>query len=217
MTTSGRPKSRLDLNILPQRHRPRRLTPEALLSWILLLALIGLLVPSWQWFARTTADYERTAQEGEALRGAIGLSGPASEALDALATQVDVEESRAAELEGAIGSLGIRRVVWSDVLPVIVSRAPEGITLAGIGDSGDSILLEGLASSETLPLAYAAALSAAGVFDLVQVDSIDRLTEEATSTPTPRASASATPQAPSPPPSRFAFTMTLVVGAGGTP
>jgi Tfp pilus assembly protein PilN len=217
MTTPGRTKPRLDLNILPQRHRPRRLTPEALLSWILLLALIGLLVPSWQWFGRTTADYQRTAQEGEALRGAVGLSGPASEAINDLATQVEVEESRAAELEGAIGSLGIRRVVWSDVLPVIVGRAPEGITLASIGDLGDSILLEGLASSETLPLAYASALSAAGVFDLVQVDAIDRLTEEATATPTPLPSASATPQAPGRPPNRFSFTMTLAVATGDAP
>ena len=67
MTTPPRPPSRLDLNLLPARHRARRLTWGTVLTWLLLLALLAMLAPAWLWFARTTDAYLMTAEEGDLL------------------------------------------------------------------------------------------------------------------------------------------------------
>jgi Tfp pilus assembly protein PilN len=187
----------------------------------LLVALLGLLVPAWQWFTGATASYAAVASEGERLREGIGLSGPAGDALDALATEAFAAEERAGQLESALGGLALRRFAWSDVLPVLVDRAPEGISITAISDQGDSVLLSGLAMDEALPLAFARNLSASGPFVVVQLEVIDRLgpDTEATPTtaPTPRRGATPTPTATPSAVPRFTYTMTLVVQEGPTP
>jgi len=225
VTTPHRPPSRLDLNLLPARHRARRLTWGTLLTWLLLLALLAMLAPAWLWFARTTDAYLTTAEEGDLLRQAAEGSGGSQADLDGLATRVAVVADEATQLEAALDSLGIRRVVWSETLAVLVARTPAGITYTSISDEGESIRVEGLSLDEKTPLTLVQALTASGAFETVRLEALDRVTgEEEEPTPTATRAANARPTAtpvatPTATPSTpgFSFVLTLVVSGAATP
>jgi Tfp pilus assembly protein PilN len=224
VTTPARPPSRLDLNLLPARHRARRLTWGTVLTWLLLVALLAMLAPAWLWFARTTDAYITTAGEGDLLRQAVDGSGGSQADLDALATRVANVADEATQLEAALESLGIRRVVWSETLAVLVARTPAGITYTSISDEGESIRVEGLSLDEKTPLTLVQALTASAAFEAVRLEALDRVTgeeEEPAPTPTranarPGATPSPTPTAePSAP--GFSFVLTLVGFGAATP
>ena len=225
MTTPARPPSRLDLNLLPARHRARQLTWGTVLTWLLLLALLAMLAPAWIWFARTTDAYLTTAEEGDLLRQAVDGSSGSQAGLDALATRVAEVADEAAQLEAALESLGIRRVVWSETLAVLVARTPAGISYTSISDEGESIRVEGLSLDEKTPLTLVQALTASAAFETVRLEALDRVTgEEEEPPPTPTRTPSARPGAtPSPTPTAlpsapgFSFVLTLVVSGAATP
>ncbi len=226
MTTPPQPPaSRLDLNLLPTRHRPRRLTLGSVLTWVLLLALLILLAPAWVWFTRTTDAYRRTADEGEMLRQGVTAGAGTNADLDALATGVADTSDQASQLEAALDSLGIRRVVWSDSLAVLLEQTPAGITYTDMSDQGGAIRVEGLSPDELAPLTLVQNLTSTGAFVVVRLEALDRVsadTEEPSPTPTrqptprPRTTPSPTPTAAGPEP-RFSFVMILVLPGAPTP
>jgi len=220
-----RPAPRLDLNLLPVRHRPRRLTLGSALTWLLLLALLILLVPAWTWFARTTDAYRRTAEEGERLRQAVAADAGTNADLDTLATRVADTSDQAAQLEAALESLGIRRVLWSDTLALLIEQTPDGITYSSLTDEGGSIRVEGLSPDELAPLVLVRNLTSTEAFETVRLEALDRVQSDAeepsatpTRQPTPRAGAtpSPTPTAAETEP-RFSFVLILVVPGASTP
>lgn len=225
MTTPARPPSRFDLNLLPARHRARRLTLGTVLTWLLLLALLAMLVPAWLWFARATDAYRTTAEEGDLLRLSVDSNGGSQADLDALATRVADVADEATQLEAALESLGIRRVVWSEALAVLVGRTPTGVTYTSITDEGESIRVEGLSLDEKTPLTLVQTLTASGAFVTVRLEALDRVTgEEEEPAPTATRAANARPAAtPSPTPTAmpsppgFSFVLTLVVAGASTP
>lgn len=223
-TPSHRPPARLDLNLLPERHRPRRLVWSRVLTWVLLVALLALLVPAAMWFARATDAYARTASQGEQLRHAVETETSANTGLDALATRVAVSEDQATQLEAALASLGIRRVVWSETLATVMDNTPAGIRYTEVNDQEDAIRLEGTSPDERAPLLLVQNLAATGAFGAVRLEALDRITadiEEPTATPTarpgrPRATPSPTPTASAPEPA-FTFVLTIVLPGASTP
>jgi Tfp pilus assembly protein PilN len=225
VTTPPRPPSRLDLNLLPVRHRARRLTWGTVLTWLLLLALLAMLAPAWLWFARTTDAYLTTAEEGDLLRRAVDGSGGSQAELDALTTRVADVADQATQLEAALQSLGIRRVVWSETLAVLVERTPAGITYTSISDEGDSIRVEGLSIDEQTPRALVRALDDSGAFAMVRLDALDRVTsEEEEPTPTATRASNARPTATPivtatamPSAHGFSFVLTLFVSGVASP
>jgi Tfp pilus assembly protein PilN len=191
---------------------------------VLLVALLGLLVPAAMWFARATDAYARTASQGEQLRHAVETETSANTGLDALATRVAVSEDQATQLEAALASLGIRRVVWSETLATVMDNTPAGIRYTEVNDQEDAIRLEGTSPDERAPLLLVQNLAATGAFGAVRLEALDRITadiEEPTATPTarpgrPRATPSPTPTASAPEPA-FTFVLTIVLPGASTP
>ncbi|MCJ7677868.1 MAG: PilN domain-containing protein [Anaerolineales bacterium] len=230
----SKPRHRgLDLNLLPERHRRRRITTLDALLWLLLLSLLALLIPAFQWYTQASTGYRTLADESARLQEQATQSAPSAAELEALSARLEDTLTRAGELEAALSSIGIRNTFWAEILTVLVSETPEGIELTGVADQGDGVLVEGLSLDETLPLLMAARLEASGVFQDVRVEAIDRITLDeqgepvvtptptrARATPTPtRARATPTPMTPTPTPvpsPAFRFAMTLFL-RGGTP
>jgi hypothetical protein len=138
-----------------------------------------------------------------------------------MATEAAGLQARADELEAALVGVGLRRLTWSEALPLVLDRTPPGIVYVEIVDRGDAVVLEGTSTDEVQPLLLVENLTNLGIFAGVHLEALDRLTvEESTPTPTatprPRTTPTPTPDVPLQPEARFHFILTLVV-AGGSP
>jgi len=214
------PSGRLDLNLLPARHRPKRPSVASLLTWVLLIALLAMLLPAWQWFNQQALAYQTTATEAGQLAQAL-QGGTQGEDLDAMATEAAGLQARADELEAALAGVGLRRLTWSEALPQVLDHTPAGIAYIEIIDHGDTVVLEGSSIDEVLPLALVENLTGLGIFAGVRLEALDRLavdesTPTPTATPRPRTTPTPTPEAHSAPEPGFHFVLTLLI-AGGAP
>ncbi len=138
--TSGQPPpaGRLDLNLLPARHRPRPISIPGLLTWLLLASLLAMLLPAWQWFNQQAFEYQATVAEAEQLARAL-QAGARGDDLDAMATEAAEIDAQAGELEAALAGLGLRQFSWSQVLPQVLAHTPDGIVYSEILDEGDTV------------------------------------------------------------------------------
>ena len=164
------PKARyVDLNILPERYQPRRLTFIMVVLIVLAIGLAMGLVPAYSLLraeqARTLSAEARLAQ-AETDLAQVQVSRAALEEVEQQIDQARVEVDRLrAEYQALQGwqedrSSGITSVVFS-LLP--------GVRLTAIVQKGPFLTVQGEAGSQALVLDYARALQASGEFRNVRI------------------------------------------------
>ncbi len=162
----------VDLDLLPERYQPRRLTLLMALLIILAAAMVMGLAPAITALraerARTLSVQARLAQAETAL-AQVQVNKRALEEVEQQIAQVQAEiDQLQAEYEAlsrwrADRSSGITSAVFS-LLP--------GVRLTGITQRGSSLTIRGEAGSQALVLDYARALQASGEFRNVRILSL---------------------------------------------
>jgi Tfp pilus assembly protein PilN len=195
---SGYPS--IDINILPDRYRPRRISWRSARLWMLALSFLLMAYPAARLYYQTASFDNAALQRLTDVRTALRAYKPLAEEKSALEAQIEENNQQSAEIEAAHATMSIQSDPWSELLQQIINTVPAGIDLTMLDQAADQVSIVGLAADHRLPLTFSDALAATGSFKSVTVNSIVR---RALASPTDGQPAS------SPAPEVFEFEMTL--------
>ena len=159
----------IDLNVLPERYRPRRISARQALMGLLVGIALVLPLPLY----RLT---NRNAIQTVLLRTA--LKHARAEARQPLLHMKEAQELRkglaqvqakAQAMDSGHRTLIARRRLWSDSLEVIIQTLPSRATLSSISQEGERLTIGGRVGSPTIAIDYAFALEETGAFSKVSI------------------------------------------------
>ena len=165
----------LDLNLLPERYRPRRLSLRRLRPWMLVAGFAVMLIPSVRILGEASASLPPLENELQQTQAGIAEFRDVSEERQALLTTYEQLTAQASQIEADYQSVSIQRVAWGPMLRGVVGLQAGEIRLTSISQSVTEVLLEGEVDAYVLPLEYADRLMATGLFETVSVESLQRL------------------------------------------
>jgi hypothetical protein len=165
----------LDLDFLPQRYRPRRLTLRSLRPALFVLGFALLLIPLGRFWGQ--ARLQLAAVEGSLTRVQADLQGyqPLAEERAGLEARIVSAQAASAEIQIAYDSVDIQDITWNRVLSRALSVRPEGVEVVRLSQEEVELVLEGLAAQHDQPSGYAEALAGLGDFAEVVLRSVTRL------------------------------------------
>jgi Tfp pilus assembly protein PilN len=200
--TGRRNYSSIDINILPDRYRPRHISWRAARRWILAVAFLLMLAPAASLYYRTSGLEEAALQRLTDVQTTLRAYTPLAEEKSALEAQIEETDRQSAEIEAAHASISIQANPWSELLQEIIDTVPAGIELTKLDQGANEVSIVGLAADHRLPLTLSEALIATGSFESVTVNSIVRRTLAEPGGGQPASSS---------PPQAFEFEMTLTL------
>lgn len=186
-----RRSSLLDMDVLPQRYRRRRLTWGAVAPWIALAGMMALVFPTFQWFSSTNDNYNQVARNLTRQQATLASVKNPSGTEAALQTQVAHVMNQAQAYHSLTQDIDLQQVAWGPTIRGVLAKTPPGLEVDDIAQSGTVLTLNGRAFAYQQPLDYARALETSGQFDSVQVKIIQRVEPTPASlgpTPTPGSS-----------------------------
>lgn len=167
----------IDLNILPEVYRKRKITLSALRPWLFLLAFGLILIPTLQLYSKASLELNWVEGDLAKVQAALDDYKPLAEEKAALEEKIEKALDQAGEIESATDSATIQEIVWSDVLHNILRIAPAGIELTIIDQLGYEVVIVGVAEGHRLPMSYADDLMESGLFVSLVVNSIVQIKE----------------------------------------
>jgi hypothetical protein len=167
----------IDLNLLPEVYRKRKITLSALRPWLFLLAFGLILIPTLQLYSKASLELNRVEGDLAQVQAALDDYRPLAEEKAALEAKIEEALDQAGEIESATDSATIQEIVWSDVLQNILRIAPAGIELTIIDQLGYEVVIVGVAEGHHLPMSYADDLMESGLFASLVVNSIVQIKE----------------------------------------
>lgn len=172
MPPRSEPAAPIDLNILPERYRPKAVPPALLLVWGLAILLLVLLLPLL---------YANHVSSRRAALAEVALATAQIE-LDDLRTLQPVVATLATQMRQARDDLALLQTVhptvmgpahdWQAISSALAAHDPARIRLTAIEQDPDQLTVRGLAAQREDVLAYARQLEAWGVFERVLVQSM---------------------------------------------
>lgn len=163
----------LDINILPEEHRPRGLSTQMIVliaaAALLVLGLIAAYVILSGAQHRTDDLRTRLSQAKEALADAD--ASPAQ--LEEVEKQIEQTRAQKAHVQEMLGTLGQRRTLRSACVSDPVVALASGVRVVGITQDGDACIVTGEARSKRLALDYARAIRSRGQFANVFIVSLN--------------------------------------------
>jgi len=193
----------IDLNILPERYRKRKLTLTAARPWMFLLAYALLLIPIIRLFTEANLELKRVESDLASVQSSLAEYRPLAEEKEAIKAQIEEVIRQAGEIESATQSATIQEIVWSNVLNDILRIAPDGVEIAIVDISGHEMVIMGVAENHWLPISLADDLLESGLFTSVIVNALVQLNP-----PDPSAGETIEPA----PPPEYEFEITLILG-----
>jgi Tfp pilus assembly protein PilN len=178
----------IDLNILPEKYRRRRLRLASVLPWLLALAAILLLLPNYQRFAQANAQIAVLEADLVRVQEALSARNPAGAEAEQLKATLDQVLARVDEIEGAYEAVAPQQMAWTGALRAIEEAIPEGVGLTSLSQTDRQITLAGTASDHAKVQILKANLENSGFFSSVTTQSVVALpapTPTPTSTPAP--------------------------------
>ncbi|MDY7075610.1 MAG: PilN domain-containing protein [Chloroflexota bacterium] len=154
----------LDLNILPERHRPRRVTVATVVGMVVVVALLLGLLPA---YGLLTAQQARTAKAQARLAQAeatLVQNQIEQEELGNVEQQIEDVRVLLSRLQAESGALGQERIYRSDGIAATVSSLIPRIEVTTIVQEDNVFTITGEAGSQALVLDYARALQTSGQF-----------------------------------------------------
>ena len=167
----------IDLNILPEEYRKRKITLSALRPWLFLFAFALILIPTLQLYSKASRELGRVEGDLAKVQAALDDYKPLAEEKAALEAKIEQALDQAGEIESATDSATIQEIVWSDILQNILRIAPAGIQLTIIDQLGYEVVIVGVAEGHRLPMTYADDLIESGLFVSLVVNSIVQIKE----------------------------------------
>jgi hypothetical protein len=165
----------LDLDFLPERYRPRRLTVRSLRPALFVLGFALLLVPLGRFWGQ--ARLQLVAVQGSLTHVQADLQGyqPLAEERAGLESRIASAQAASAEIQIAYDSVDIQDITWSRVLSRALSVRPDGVEVVRLSQEQNELVLEGLADLHHQPSSYAEALASLGDFTEVVLRSVIKL------------------------------------------
>jgi hypothetical protein len=165
----------LDLDFLPERYRPRRLTLRSLRPALFVLGFALLLIPLGRFWAQ--ARLQLSAVDASLTQVQADLQGyqPLAEERAGLEARIASAQAASAEIQIAYDSVDIQDITWNRVLSRALSVRPEGVEVVRLSQEQAELVLEGLADLHHQPSDYAEALASLGDFTEVVLRSVIKL------------------------------------------
>lgn len=159
----------LDIDILPERYRPRRVSAQTLMVIMAIAALLLGLIPAYAFLVAErdrTADLQaRLAQAKEALAEAQANPGQ----LEEVNRQIEQTRAQVTSIQEALGMLSQRQAPRSACVSAPVVALASGVRIISVTQDGDNCTVTGEADSQNLALNYARAIRSTGQFATVLI------------------------------------------------
>jgi Tfp pilus assembly protein PilN len=154
----------LDLDILPEQHRPRRIAAAVAVGLVLAVALLLGLIPVYGVLttqqARTANAEARLAQ----VKANLAQNQVDQEEIENVGNQIEEVRALIIRLQAEAGTLGQERTYRSDGIAAAVSSLVPRINVTAITQEENVFTVSGEAGSQALVLDYARALQVSGEF-----------------------------------------------------
>jgi Tfp pilus assembly protein PilN len=166
----------LDLNILPEQYRPRRVPAATVMVMAMIIAMLLGLPFAYRTLlttqARTTELQAQLDQTKTALTQSQAEQVRVEEHLAEVEQQIEQTRAQITHLRQELGALSHSCTSQSAGIATAVAALVPRVHITGIVQSPDAFVLSGEAGSQALVLDYARALQAGGYFANVRVLSI---------------------------------------------
>ncbi|MDZ7843607.1 MAG: PilN domain-containing protein [Anaerolineales bacterium] len=168
----------VDLNILPDRHRRGKINPIMILAFLFWAVLLGLLYPAGINFLQAQSDYTIIHGEFSQLKTEVDNYQSVDNRLETIQAEIENTHQQAEEIKSKYNAIKLNYASWSSLLFSIVESFPPGVEIQEINQSGTQVELEGSAASYDRVLILRDDLIGLGSFPIVQIKSIQFLTEQ---------------------------------------
>lgn len=161
----------LDLNLLPEQHRPDRVRALFLATILLVLALIIGLLPvtlAWQRVKRQSAAQQTTLEQAlSQLQGQQSQQGDR----EALEQRIEETQKRLQLLQAETGFVqNWQRTHAPDIIAAVSATGASEILLTEINQTEEELTLTGQTASQAQVLEYARALQATSEFTDARIE-----------------------------------------------
>jgi Tfp pilus assembly protein PilN len=165
----------LDLNILPDQYRRRKLSVQSVRLGILLLCFTLILIPVLKLYGN--AGRALSLMQSDLLQAETELEkfSAVSAEREALQTRLEIAVGRTAEIEAAYRNVAIQRVDWSMTLNTITRLIPHSADLVDVSQFDNEVLITGIATDYQQPLDYLQRLQASGLFEIATIETIEKI------------------------------------------
>ena len=167
------PSHPLDIDILPERYRPRRITAPMVAAVVVAAALLLGLTPAYTSLlaaqTRAAALQTRLNQVKAALAQVQSKQAQLVEQMAEIEQQIERERAQVARLRIEFSTLRQQRVPRSAGIAAVIAALVPRVHIATMIQEDGSFILTGQAGSQGLVLDYARALQASGVFANVRI------------------------------------------------
>jgi len=181
--------SLIDLNILPEEYRPKKLPKGLLGIWLTVVILAVVVVPLLIISTRVRRDTDRLQSELSRVRATLRAARtPAAEVIT-LTQRLTETVGLVEQMIEISPTLAARRTDWPEILAAITDYDPNRIRLTSIRqENANEITLMGLGIDNPAVTDYVSRLEMSGVFEEVVLRAMNTV-------PTPFATATMTPTA----------------------
>jgi len=162
----------LDINILPEQYRPRRIEGSTAAIILALAVLLFGLMPAYAVLATArsrTAALETRLDEARAI---LERSSVNQEQIKQMDDQIEALRAPIEQLDADLGALNPQRAHRADGIRAAALARAGALHITSIAQDGNIFILSGEADDEALVLNYARALQSTGQFANVRILSI---------------------------------------------
>lgn len=209
----------IDLNILPPRHRQRRIRFMTILPWVLWVILLALLYPVGRRFLEVEGDFRTTRLAYQQVQSTRESYQPRAEEINALETEIAQVDSVKENIQSSLENIQVESPLWSELISRVRQETPTRIDLVSVVQEEDQLLVSGLSKTYQDVLEMEDNLKDNEAFAAVHIESIS---ETQINQPTPTAvptdqtgEVSGQPQPTPTPLLGYAFQISIQVDEGG--
>jgi len=174
----------LDINILPDRFRRKKLTIIGLLPWLLLFVLLGTIYPTYQLAVQSQSTFQEKRLALTRVQADLDFYQTSSQEQADLQSQLDNAQTQKAAIIESYGGLQLSNKKWSPTLFQINQLLPDGASWIQISQQNDTIRLDGVAPEYLLVIDLLDSLNNLDNLGSVEIDSIERIDTEQVPAPT---------------------------------
>lgn len=179
-------RSVLDINILPDRYRRKKIRLLSILPWLLLAILLALLYPAVFQALQAEEEFQESSQAYQAIQATVENYTSLENEIETLESDLEAANQQLESFSASYSDFQLQSTNRSEQLDLILSAKPPGITLGNLVQQGGEIILEGSADAYQLPLEMVETLQSLERFSIVELNAIQVvISEQAGSTPVP--------------------------------
>jgi Tfp pilus assembly protein PilN len=168
----------VDLNVLPERHRKRRIRTIGVLAFLLWAVLLGSLYPAGRNFLLAQQEYASQRAAFTQLKSEVENYQPVGDRLDSLQTEIEEANQKAESLRTTLNQVQYEQAKWSTLLSAVLDSAPQGVEIGNLSQSGAQIEINGISTSYQRVLDFQKNLENRADFPRAQILSIVFVSEE---------------------------------------